>query len=101
MNHKHLREIADSSSAELWMWIWFVASAIAAGIVFGNVFASSGGGLFSDGQREFNVGAMLGGVVAGLITNIPAMAIFTVLKKILHSQHAIHVPPETRPTHAT
>lgn len=98
MNHKHLRELADTSSLDLWMWIWFGASAIAVGILFGNVFATTEDGLFSSGGPEFNVGAMFGGFIVGAISNIPGMAIFHIIKKILHSQHAIQVPPEVKPT---
>lgn len=75
-------EETDITNTQVWMWIWYGASALATGVIFGNVFQSS----TYRGETVFAWGPFLGGVVVGLIANIPLMALFDVGKKILATQ---------------
>lgn len=79
MNNSELDD-ADATTISAWMWVWFFSSALATGVALGNIFQTSSD--FSRGT-EFGWPAFFGGVVFGLIANIPLLALFLLGKKIL------------------
>lgn len=88
MDSHELRSLRDITHYELLMWIWFAASIISIGILFGNMFATPSGG-FSSGS-DFNAGAMFGGFAIGLITSIPIWVGVAYLRRILLTKLEIH-----------
>lgn len=81
MTPTNMHDDTSVMNAEIWVWIWFFASTIAVGVMFGNIFGSSDG-RYSD-DTSFGWGPFFGGIVVGLVANIPFMALFDVVKKLL------------------
>lgn len=78
-----LKGLRNSSGPRGVLVIYVIAQVVAFGVVGGNLFASAG----LLGNPEFSAGGFLGGAVVGLIATIPALAIYTLLSKILETLH--------------
>lgn len=81
MDTHKLKDLRKTDDVEAWFWAWFCLSAIVVAIAAGNIVGDDG----------FHVGAALGGLVAGVIGNLPAWVVFDMLRRILLSKHEIHL----------
>lgn len=69
----------------MWLWFWFGASVLCAGIIAGNVVPS-------EPEASFGFGWMLAGMVVCAIANVPILVIVVLLAKITRNTSAARDP---------
>lgn len=62
-----------TSDAYILLWVWTIASSLAAGIVAGNAFPAY---VEATGETQFNVGALFIGVLVGAFSTLPFWALY-------------------------
>ncbi|WP_084104442.1 hypothetical protein [Demequina sp. NBRC 110056] len=98
MDLARAQKLRDTVNVKAWVTVWVIASCIATGIVFGNVFVPWDPSIHE--YASFSVGAMFGGFAVGLIACIPLVVIVSLLDRQLQLQYEIHVAPLTSATPA-
>ena len=63
--------------------LWFVLSALAAGIIAGFMFPTIEGDGSGGAVEVFNGGPMLAGIIVAAIANIPFAVLYVVLKRLV------------------
>jgi|GEM_PF-5308583 len=74
------RDYADES---IWMWLWFVASTLATGLIAGAAFPITITHDYGETSGQYGWPAMFVGLVVGAIAAIPVMVVFRILAGIM------------------
>ena len=79
MDTRKLQSLRDIGGTKALLWIWYVVSALGAGVWVGNLV-----------PQGFHLGFFLAAFAGGLIANIPVWVIFDMLRRVVLTQQELH-----------